>query len=39
MILINKHNKLSSLMAPMPINDITIVKQSMLIGNSSVKFL
>ena len=38
MILINKHTKLNSHMAPMPINDITLIKQIMLIGISSAKF-
>ena len=39
MILINKHAKLSSHTATMPINDRPLVKQIMLIGLSSAKFL
>ena len=39
MIPINKHAKLSSHMGPMPINDRLLIKQSMLIGLSSAKFL
>ena len=39
MFSINKHTKLSSHMAPMPIKDKPLMKLIMLIGISSAKFL
>ena len=37
MVTINKHTKVSSHMAPMPVNDRTLIKQIMRICFSSVK--